>query len=324
MNDFTEFDIGLLQVVEKEVHKQCIIDLVRYGGYRQAERATGKCNTNYMRMYRTILKLAESKGYEKGKKFVDKSEIQFKVLLLDIETAPTLAHVWNLWKQNVGLNQIIEAGYTLCWCAKWYGQDDIYFDSIHHSEPKRMIENIRKMLHDADAVVHYNGSKFDIPILNKDIIKYNLPIPSPYKQIDLLKTVKERFRFTSNKLDFVSQQLNLGSKVEHEGHNLWVKCMNGDAKAWQDMQSYNEHDVILLERLYERLKGWIKQHPNVGVHKNVLACPNCGSDDYTRKGSYVVGATRFAKYGCNSCGHWFRASHSNMLGEPKRFISINS
>ena len=30
-----------------------------------------------------------------------------KVLVYDIETAPILGHVWRLWDQNVGLNQIV-------------------------------------------------------------------------------------------------------------------------------------------------------------------------------------------------------------------------
>src|SRR5690606_9823529 len=57
---------------------------------------------------------------------------RIKVLTLDIETRPNLAHVWGLWQQNVGLSQIVERGHVMCWVAKWYGEKDPIFMSDHH------------------------------------------------------------------------------------------------------------------------------------------------------------------------------------------------
>ena len=106
-----------------------------------------------------------------------------KILLLDIETAPNTAHVWGLWQQNVSLNQLMESGYVLCWSAKWLGKDWIYFDSIQNKSTKSMLKGIYKLLDEADAVVHYNGKKFDIPTLNGEFLKCGFKPPSPYKQI---------------------------------------------------------------------------------------------------------------------------------------------
>ena len=130
-----------------------------------------------------------------------------KILLLDIEVAPNLAHCWGLFKQNIAISQLLESGYTLCWAAKWYGEKPIYFDSIHQSRPLKMIKAIHKLVAEADAVVHYNGTKFGMPILNKDFLLHGLPPPAPYAQIDLYKTVKSRFRFPSNKLDYIVKEL---------------------------------------------------------------------------------------------------------------------
>ncbi len=55
--------------------------------------------------------------------------------------------------------------------------------------------------------------------------------PAPFKEIDLLTVAKGRFRFVSNKLDYVAQQLGLGKKTEHSGHELWVQCMAGIPKS---------------------------------------------------------------------------------------------
>ncbi|NIV35232.1 MAG: hypothetical protein GWN58_38990, partial [Anaerolineae bacterium] len=48
-----------------------------------------------------------------------------------------------------------------------------------------MLEGAWELLDEADAVVHYNGKKFDIPTLNREFVKYGFTPPSPYKQIDL-------------------------------------------------------------------------------------------------------------------------------------------
>jgi len=50
-----------------------------------------------------------------------------KTLVIDIETAPNVGHVWGLWQQNIGLPQLLESGYVMCFAAKWVGQDRVMF-----------------------------------------------------------------------------------------------------------------------------------------------------------------------------------------------------
>jgi len=101
-----------------------------------------------------------------------------KLLMLDIETAPHLAAVWGLYDQNVAIDQIIKPGYTLCWSAKWYGKPKIHFDSIL-SGHKDMIRGIHDLMDESDAICHYNGTKFDIPTLNKEFLLLGLKPPAP-------------------------------------------------------------------------------------------------------------------------------------------------
>ena len=117
-----------------------------------------------------------------------------KILLIDIETSPNTAHVWGLWQQNVSLNQLLESSYTMCYSAKWLGEKDIYFDSVQKSKPEDMLAGVHGLLEEADAVVHYNGTKFDMPTLNKEFLVHKMTPPPPIKQIDLLKTVRSQFR----------------------------------------------------------------------------------------------------------------------------------
>lgn len=227
-----------------------------------------------------------------------------KILLLDIETSPNTAHVWGLWQQNVSINQLMESSYVLCYAAKWLGEDDVYFDSVHQSKPKAMLKGIHVLLDEADAVVHYNGTKFDIPTLNKEFLLHRYNPPSPYKQIDLLRVVRSNFRFPSNKLDYVSQRLGLGKKHAHEGHDLWVKCMNGDNDAWKRMESYNIQDVVLLESLYSTLLPWIKSHPNHNLYTSDTVCPTCSGHRLQKRGTAVTITGSYQRYQCKDCGSW--------------------
>lgn len=233
-----------------------------------------------------------------------------KILLLDIESSPNTAHVWGLWQQNVSINQLMESSYVLCYAAKWYGEKEVMFDSVHKSRPKTMLKGIHGLLNDADAVVHYNGTKFDIPTLNKEFLLHSFNPPSPYKQIDLLRVVRSNFRFPSNKLDYVAQRLNLGKKHEHEGHELWVKCMNGDKDAWKRMEKYNIQDVVLLENLYGHLLPWIKSHPNHNLFSDGHVCPNCSSSSLQRRGTAISATGTYQRYQCRSCGTWSQSTKS--------------
>lgn len=230
-----------------------------------------------------------------------------KILLLDIETTPNSAFVWGLWQQNVSLSAIKESSYTLCWAAKWYGEKEVMFDSVYTSKPAKMLKRIHALISEADVVVHYNGTKFDMPTLNKEFLLHDLAPPPPYKQVDLLRTMRSQFRFPSNKLDYVAERLGLGNKHE-TSFQLWVDCMNKDAKAWKSMEAYNKQDVLLLEKVYTRVLPWIKTHPNHNLHAEDHVCPNCGSKKLQARGVRHTVAGTYQRYQCTSCGSWSRGS----------------
>ena len=226
-----------------------------------------------------------------------------KLLHLDIETAPHKVYAWGLWGQDISIQQIDEPGYTLCWAAKWEGKNKVEFDSIKKSGMKGMVHHIYDLIQEADAICHYNGTKFDIPTLNNEFLKFNLPPPDKTPEIDLLKTARSRFRLASNKLDYVAQMLGLGSKVTHRGMGLWRDCMAGKAKAWKEMREYNIQDVILLEKVYLRLLPWIERHPNRGLLAMAEnpACTNCGSSKVIKCGTLTTRTAIYQRYRCKDC-----------------------
>lgn len=233
--------------------------------------------------------------------------IKIKILLLDIENSPNLAHVWGLWGQDISLAQLQKSAFVLCWAAKWLDEDLVYFDSIHRSSRKKMLKNIHKMLDEADAVIHYNGKKHDIPLLNKEFIENGFTPPSPYKQIDLYDTAKGQFKFPSNKLEYVCKTLGVGEKLKHIGHELWTLCMAGDNDAWKLMEEYNINDVVILEEVYNKMRPWIRGHANYSLHSDdAMVCPNCGGHHHQKRGFHYTLHSQFQRYRCKDCGHWFK------------------
>lgn len=250
-----------------------------------------------------------------------------RILLLDIETSPNLAYVWGLFKQNVSLSQIAESGQILCWAAKWLGEDKMMFGSIQRSSERVMLQKIHSLLEQADAVVHYNGQRFDMPTLNREWLKYGFRPPAPYKQIDLLLTCRKQFRFLSNKLDYVSRYLDIGKKDTHAGFELWLGCMRGDKSAWKTMGEYNRQDVVLLEDLYKRLLPWIPNHPSHGALSGFNCCPKCGSENFQQRGYAMTMVHKYRRYRCKGCGGWFRGNkttlHKLTAGE-ERFVNVGA
>jgi len=232
-----------------------------------------------------------------------------KILAIDIETSPNLAYVFALWKQNISIDKIVDSTEMLCFAAKWLGEKEILYYSLHHDGKDEMITQAYHLLNEADAVLHYNGKNFDVPHLNREFLQAGLKPPTPFKQIDLVHAARKQFRFPSNKLDYVSQAVGLKGKTKHEGFELWRKCMEGDDKAWRTMRRYNIQDVRLLEQLYKKLLPWIPGHPNVALFEDGAedVCPGCGSKDLAPQGFAVTQVSKFQRYQCRKCGRWSRS-----------------
>lgn len=213
----------------------------------------------------------------------------------------------------------MESGQVLCWAAKWVGGREHF--AAEWNGRKKMIRDIHKLMSEADAICHYNGCKFDVPTLNREFLLLGLPPPAPSKQIDLLRVVRQNFRFPSNKLAYVSVALGIGSKVKHSGHELWVKCMAGDPAARKLMEKYNRQDTRMLEPLLEKLRPWIKKI-NYGLHGETSeVCPKCGSESFQSRGFTYTATCVYKRYQCCSCRGWFRGV-TNIGPKPsKKFAS---
>jgi len=228
-----------------------------------------------------------------------------RTLIIDIETAPNVVYTWGLREQNVALNQIVEPGRTICWAAKWYADPEVIFRSEHHDGRDDMIAEAWRLIDAADIVVGYNHRAFDLKHLNAEFVREGYGPPAPHLDVDLLTVARRRFRFPSNKLDWVARELGVGHKVTHSGFDLWRGCLAGDTEAWATMRRYNEHDVVLTEQVYDQLRGWVPNHPPVTLWRDGYTadeCRACGAGNLEPYGYRYTATRRYPLFRCGGCG----------------------
>tara|TARA_R110002020_G_scaffold468751_1_gene693268 strand:- start:253 stop:1242 length:990 start_codon:yes stop_codon:yes gene_type:complete len=248
------------------------------------------------------------------------------ILTLDIETAPIKAYLWGLWQQNVGLNGIQSDWYILSWSAKWFHQDEVMYedkrDSYKDEDDYELLQNIWKLLDEADIIITQNGKKFDAKKLNARFILNGMGPPSSYRHIDTLQEAKKHFGFTSNKLEYMTDKLcKKYKKLKHSkfaGLDLWVECLAGNPEAWNEMEVYNIHDVLSLEELYTIMRPYMRSHFNFNLYfsDNKLRCV-CGNEDFTHNGYHYTNLSKFDRFACTKCGHEHRG-RVNLLSKEKR------
>lgn len=250
-----------------------------------------------------------------------------KVLLLDIETAPIIAHCWSLWENNVSLDQIVSDWHILSWSAKWLGDAPnkiMYADQSKAKDikdDKVILQKIWNLLDEADVIIGQNSKKFDQKKLNARFVIHGMQPPSSYKHVDTLEIAKKHFAFTSNKLAYMSEKLNKKyKKLKHKkfpGHEMWVECLKGNKEAWRCMEKYNKYDVLALEETYQSLMPWDNTiNFNVYHDDTTIKC-HCGSTEFHNNGYAYTASGKFQRYKCIKCGSETRG-RVNLLSKEKK------
>ncbi len=242
-----------------------------------------------------------------------------KLLFLDIETAPILMTSWSMRPPYAGAVWVERDTYILMVAYRWSHEKRVkticlpdfprYKRSKH--DDTDLCRAVHRLMDEADIVCAHNGTSFDVPKINSRLITNGFRPPSPYKQIDTLRISRRAFKFDSNKLDNIGRYLDEGRKIPNAGAALWKGCLDGDPKSWGIMRRYCKQDTELLGRVYERIKAWAPNHPDMRLYEKTRAkpshiqCPTCESSNTQRRGTQVKLNSRRQRFQCSDCGSWF-------------------
>jgi hypothetical protein len=244
-----------------------------------------------------------------------------KILLLDIETSHDLIAKFGLFPEYINPENIIKGASIICAAWKWHGQKEVHSANVvdkpnvfkkDRNNDKYVVQQLKKAMEKADVVVAHNGDRFDVKWFNTRCLYHGIAeIATPFT-IDTLKIAKKHYKFSSNKLDYLGKFLGVGRKIKTHNH-WWLAIVDlnvpvRDAiKCAKKMEAYNKMDVLLLERVFDKLRHRaILPNANLFVDTPIVLCPNCGKDNVQRNGYYVTKTGKFQRFHCMDCGTWFQ------------------
>lgn len=245
-----------------------------------------------------------------------KSEFDYrrdaKVLIYDLEVSGMLMWAYGYYEPKVV--KIVQTPKLLSIAWKWLGDDKVEcetiadYNNLNENDDTLLINKLWKLLDECEIAVAYNGDRFDNKVANTFFVERNLEPPSPYKTFDPLKTAKRFFRFDCNKLDYVGKLLAGIGKTEQTYGDCWDDLMFGNKKerssASKLMKAYNKQDVIVLEKVYQKLLPWATNHPNMALASGKDVCPRCGWNEGFLISKYRYTGTQInaIQYQCKHCG----------------------
>jgi DNA polymerase elongation subunit (family B) len=229
-----------------------------------------------------------------------------KRLFFDIETSPNIGFFWTAgFKLNITTDSIIKERAIICICYKWEEEKEthaLYWDS--KQSDKKMLETFIKVANEADELVGHNGDKFDLAWIRTRCLFHRIDMFPNYVTIDTLKVARSKFKFNSNRLNYIAQYLGIGQKIKTE-YDLWKNIvLNKDKEAMDKMIKYCKMDVVLLEKVFKELSNHIppKTHYGVAFGGDRGSCPECGSDELVKYNRRIM-ASGLVKiqYKCKTC-----------------------
>ena len=232
-----------------------------------------------------------------------------KRLFFDIETSPNIGLFWEAgYKKNIDYSNIIKERAIICICYKWEDSKEVGYLTWDSKQcDKKMLQKFIDIANSADQLVGHNGDRFDLAWIRTRCLFHRIDMFPTYTTIDTLKVSRSKFKFNSNKLDYIAKYLGMGKKIKTE-FGLWKDIvLNKDKAAMTKMIKYCQQDVKLLEKVYKELSVHLSSKTHFGVifGADRGSCPECGSDDLVRMVNRITATgVKKIQFQCKTCGKY--------------------
>lgn len=230
------------------------------------------------------------------------------IVVLDIERLPGkfAAEFWDLndFKgRRIRYDTVTAWPRTICVAWRRYGAKRVEFASDWTDGHEEMLRRVWAVCDEADILVGHNLARFDVRKLKADWALMGLKPPRPFKTVDTLAIARREFGFESNTLASLCERLGVPGKVDHYDPECARQAVAGNKAAQKRLQTYNQGDIEASEALYDAMRGWIPNHPFIGLHGDEKRCNQCSSDDLQKMPTnYRAVVLDYGMWRCNNCG----------------------
>lgn len=181
--------------------------------------------------------------------YVKEKEDALKIGYLDIEASQL--------KGNFGI--------MLSYAIKERGVDKIYCGTITKKDmDKETLDKdlVKKCINDMkrfDVVMGYYSTKFDIPFIRTRAMYWDIDFPlyGELQHKDIWYMVRSKMCLNSNRLEVACRHLGIEGKTHLDG-SQWVLAAAGNKKALEYVLEHNKYDVIILEKLHDKVKEFVR------------------------------------------------------------------
>ncbi len=206
-------------------------------------------------------------------------------LVLDIETRPYLAYTFELKEVTIPWQNVKEESCVIAWSAKPLNspRNTIQYRDLRKgkyplTDDAEILRPLHALMQKADIIIGQNSKGFDVKRLNARFDLNGLKPLTHFKHYDLYLMSRQVAAYTSQKLEYVTEKLNIKyKKLQHKkfpGMSLWLECLKGNMEAWHEMEKYNIHDVLSTEERCNLVRQWApKAFPDLNAEK----CDSCGT-----------------------------------------------
>ena len=141
----------------------------------------------------------------------------------------------------------------------------IYKGVIHKKEllgeelDRRVVKEFIDTLRQFKIIIGYYSKRFDMPFMRTRALYHCFDFPEfgEIYHFDLYYTVRNKLALNRNTLENATKLLGIEGK-NHVEPEVWQRARSGDKKALEYVLDHNIRDVVILEKLHNRLYPFSK------------------------------------------------------------------
>jgi hypothetical protein len=194
------------------------------------------------------------------------------ILYLDVEVSLSQVYNYGLRVPSgyISPDNLVNEYYIICWAASYVGRDDLWHGCVTPAQARawddgKILVKLNRLMHSADVLAGHNIDRFDLPKLNTRFLLNGLEPVIGKKTLDTLKIARAKFRFESNRLDYISQRLGFGAKDDITSDDWRAIVRTGDKATLIKVDNYCRGDVMNGKKVLSSLMKYSGKKDHYGT-----------------------------------------------------------